>query len=172
MTKTFTLNIAVLGVGAMGSLFGSRLNDLAHVTLIGNWVEQIETVQRDGLAITYPDGHQTQHALRFTNNLAEVPPADLALILVKGYQTARAARQAAQVLKPNGLAITLQNGLGNLEILAEAVGPRRARLKRGLVVRRFWTHGCPSIGRGSASCTTCRSDDAAARARNRRCADI
>jgi 2-dehydropantoate 2-reductase len=128
MTKTSTLNIAVLGVGAMGSLFGSRLNDLAHVTLIGHWVEQIETVRRDGLTVTYPDGHQTQHALRITNNLAEVPAADLALILVKGYQTGDAARQAAQVLKPNGLAITLQNGLGNLEILAEAVGARRAGL--------------------------------------------
>ncbi|MBI1877061.1 MAG: 2-dehydropantoate 2-reductase [Chloroflexi bacterium] len=128
MTPTSSLNIAILGVGAMGSLFGSRLNDLAHVTLIGNWAEQLETVRRDGLTITYPDNHQTQHPLRITNNLAEIPAADLALILVKSHQTARAARQAAQVLKSNGLAITLQNGLGNLEILAQAVGPRRAGL--------------------------------------------
>jgi 2-dehydropantoate 2-reductase len=98
------------------------------VTLIGNWAEQIKTVRRDGLTITYPDGHQSHHTLPITDNLTEVPPADIALILVKSYQTARAARQAAQILRPNGLAITLQNGLGNLEILAKAVGPQRAGL--------------------------------------------
>jgi 2-dehydropantoate 2-reductase len=112
----------------MGSLFGSRLNGLADVTLIGNWTEQIETVRRNGLTISYPDGRQTHHTLPITSNLAEVPAADLALILVKSHQAARAARQAAQVLKPDGLALTLQNGLGNLEILAEAVGPQRAGL--------------------------------------------
>ncbi len=128
MTKKSTLNIAIFGVGAMGSLFGSRLHELAQVTLIGNWAEQLETVRREGLTLTYPDGQQTRHTLRLTNNLAEVPPADLALILVKSHQTARAAGQAAQVLKPDGLAITLQNGLGNLELVAEAVGPQRAGL--------------------------------------------
>jgi 2-dehydropantoate 2-reductase len=113
----------------MGSLFGSRLTEAgASVTAFGNWMEQIETVQRQGLTISYPDGRQTHHSLRITNNLADLPPADIALILVKSYQTERAARQAAQVLKPHGLAITLQNGLGNLEKLVEAVGPQRATL--------------------------------------------
>ena len=128
MSKKSTLQIVIFGVGAMGSLFGSRLSQLARVTLFGNWAEQIETVRRDGLTISYPNGSTTHHTLRITNNLAEVPPADLALILVKSYQTERAAQQAAQILKPDGLAVTLQNGLGNREILAEAVGPQRAGL--------------------------------------------
>lgn len=135
MTNMSSLNIAIFGVGAMGSLFGSRLSrsdsrstPTPNVTLIGNWAEQIETVRRDGLTITYPDGRQTHHTLLITNNLAQVPPADIVLILVKSYQTARAAWQAAQILRPDGLAITLQNGLGNLEILAKAVGPQRAGL--------------------------------------------
>src|SRR5688572_19361437 len=111
MTHMSTLNIAIFGVGAMGSLFGSRLSrgdwpitPTPNVTLIGNWAEQIETVRRNGLTITYPDGHQSRHTLSITNNLTEVPPADIALILVKSYQTARAARQAAQILRPDGLA--------------------------------------------------------------------
>lgn len=128
MTKMSTFNIAIFGVGAMGSLFGSRLSGLANVTLIGNWAEQIETIRRYGLTTSYPDGHQTHHTLCVTHNLGEVPPADLALILVKSYQTVRAAQQAVQVLKSDGLAITLQNGLGNLEILAEVVGSQRAGL--------------------------------------------
>ncbi|NJN99551.1 MAG: hypothetical protein HC875_38345 [Anaerolineales bacterium] len=128
MTTKSKLNLVIFGVGAMGSLFGSRLSKLAHVTLFGNWAEQIETLRCKGLTTSYPDGSQTRHRIQITNHLADLPPADLALILVKSYQTERAAQQAAQVLKPDGLAITLQNGLGNREILAEAVGSKRAGL--------------------------------------------
>lgn len=126
--NTSPLTIAIFGVGAMGTLFGSRLSKAAVVTLFGSWTEQIETLRRDGLTITYPDGRYTHHYLPVTNHLSKMLPADLALILVKSHQTERAARQAAKILKPDGLAITLQNGLGNLEKLAEAVGPERAAL--------------------------------------------
>ena len=128
MDKTPSLRVAIFGVGAMGTLFGSRLSSLAEVTLLGHWAEQIDTIRRNGLTVTHPDGSRSQHHLRITSNLAEAAPADVALILVKSYQTARAARQAAAVLRPGGLAITLQNGLGNLEQLAEAVGRDRAAL--------------------------------------------
>jgi 2-dehydropantoate 2-reductase len=128
MTKNLTMNMAIFGVGALGSLFGSRLSPLVNVTLFGNWLEQIDALRRDGLRVTQPDGSQTHHVLRATNDLNEMPPADIALILVKSYQTARAARQAANTLKPAGLAITLQNGLGNQAKLAEAVGPDRAAI--------------------------------------------
>lgn len=128
MAKNSNLNVAIFGIGALGTLFGSRLGPLANVTLFGNWPEQIVTLQRDGLTVTHRDGSQSHHALSVTNNLAKMPPADVALILVKSYQTARAARQAANVLRPDGIAITLQNGLGNLEKLAEAVGQERAAL--------------------------------------------
>jgi 2-dehydropantoate 2-reductase len=125
---THLMNIAIFGVGAMGTLFGSRLDPLARVTLFGNWPEQIETLRRQKLTVTHPDGSQTQHRLQATNDLNELAPVDLAIILVKSHQTTRAARQAANVLRPDGLAITLQNGLGNLEKLAEAVGVERAGL--------------------------------------------
>lgn len=128
MDKPPSLRIVIFGVGAMGTLFGSRLSPLAEVTLVGHWAEQIDTIRREGLTVTGPDGGRSQHRLRITSNLAEVAPADVALILVKSYQTTRAARQAAAVLRPDGLAITLQNGLGNLERLARAVGRERAAL--------------------------------------------
>lgn len=126
--KKSNLNVTVFGIGAMGTLFGSRLSPLANVTLFGNWPEQIEILKRDGLTITRPDGSQSYHTLSVTNNLEQIPPADLALILVKSYQTDRAASQAATILRPDGLAITLQNGLGNLEKLSEAIGRERATL--------------------------------------------
>jgi 2-dehydropantoate 2-reductase len=125
---TTTLNIAVFGIGAMGTLFGSRLSSFANVTLVGNWREQIETIRRDGLTVTYPDGRRFNYSLSITHNPDELPPADVALILVKSHQTACVAQRAAQILRPDGIAITLQNGLGNLEQLIEAVGPARAGL--------------------------------------------
>ena len=128
MTKKRTLNISIFGVGAMGTLFGSRLSSVANVTLFGNWPAQIEALQRDGLTIIQPDGRQSHYNLSVTNDLNQMPPADVALILVKSHQTARAVRQAANILRPDGVAITLQNGLGNLEKLAEAVGSHRATL--------------------------------------------
>ena len=128
MNQKPILNIAIFGVGALGTLFGSRLSPWATVTLFGNWPAQIAALQRDGLLVTQPDGSQSHHILQVTNDLNEMPPADIALVLVKSHQTARAARQAANTLTPNGLAITIQNGLGNLEKLAEAVGPERAGL--------------------------------------------
>jgi 2-dehydropantoate 2-reductase len=121
-------NVTIFGVGAMGTLFGSRLHKLANVTLVGRWPEQIATIRREGVLVTHPDGSQSRHFLRITNTLAGMPPADIALILVKSYQTQKAARQAAKILRPDGLALTLQNGLGNLELLSKAVGQQRSCL--------------------------------------------
>ena len=126
--KSAVPNISIFGVGAMGTLFGSRLHKLANVTLFGHWPEQIATLQQRGLRITHPDDSQTHHMLNVTNQLNELPPTDIALILVKSHQTVRAARQAVAVLRSGGLAVTLQNGLGNLDTLAEIVGSRRAAL--------------------------------------------
>ena len=44
MTTKSPLNITIFGVGAMGTLFGSRLAPLANVTLFGTWLEQIDTL--------------------------------------------------------------------------------------------------------------------------------
>jgi len=57
---------------------------------------------------------------------SECPPIDLALVLVKSWQTSRVAENLKQVLKPGGTALTLQNGLGNLEILTAAIGRERS----------------------------------------------
>ncbi len=126
MTVPANLQIAILGIGAMGCLFGSKLKDHADIRVVGSWPEQIEVLQRDGLEVITPQGTCTHHRLNVTPDIATVPASDVVLVLVKSHQTVRAAHQAVQILKPDGVAITLQNGLGNLEILAQAVGQARA----------------------------------------------
>jgi 2-dehydropantoate 2-reductase len=128
MSSKSDVNIAIIGSGAMGSLFAGYLSSVANVFLFGNWPEQIEALQQQRLTIIQPSGDHQLIQLNATNDLAGMPPVDFALILVKGFQTARAARQAANIIRAQGLALTLQNGLGNLEKLAEAVGQERAAL--------------------------------------------
>jgi 2-dehydropantoate 2-reductase len=54
------------------------------------------------------------------------PPVDAAVVCVKTQGTAWAADVAARILAPDGVAITIQNGLGNHEALVATVGARRA----------------------------------------------
>jgi 2-dehydropantoate 2-reductase len=112
----------------MGCLFGAKLSQVAEVTLVGNWPTQLAALHERGLRLIQPDGRsQTMH-LTITNDPQTAAPADLALILVKSHQTPQAAEAAQQLLSPNGIALTLQNGLGNLEQLTAILGPRRTNL--------------------------------------------
>ncbi|MDM8527115.1 2-dehydropantoate 2-reductase [Anaerolineales bacterium HSG24] len=122
------LNITIFGIGALGTLFGSHLNSVAQVTLFGHWPAQFAALRRDGLSMTHPDGHQSHHRLTITNQLQQIPTTDLALVLVKSHQTAQVAQQAVRVLHLDGLVLTLQNGLGNYEQLADIVGSERTTL--------------------------------------------
>lgn len=142
--------IAIIGAGALGSLFGALLaldqenessSNGPEVWLIGSPSAQPHLAainQNNGLRleiapnvmINHPEFTASQNRLiqnlHLTTQATEAYPVDLALILVKSYRSPEAAQQAKALLAPDGVALTLQNGLGNLEILAEAVGMERA----------------------------------------------
>jgi len=118
------MNISIIGTGAMASLFGARLSPVAAVTLMGTWEAAVKAIRRSGILVE-GEGTFRVHAVPDPD---DAPPADLAIVLVKTYQTERAARWAARTLKPQGVALTIQNGLGNVETLAAQVGVDRAML--------------------------------------------
>jgi 2-dehydropantoate 2-reductase len=120
------VKVTIVGIGALGCLFGARLSNVADVTLVGRWPEQLAALQNHGLQLIEPDGRSRHYRLCATDNIRSAGLAGLVLILVKSPQTERAARQAAELLAPDGIALTLQNGLGNLETLAGIVGAQRA----------------------------------------------
>jgi len=122
------MHVAVVGIGAMGCLFGAKLSQEAEVTLIGHWPAQLTALRERGLRFIQPDGRSQTIHLAATNQPQSAAPADLALILVKSYQTRQAAETVRQLLSPHGMALTLQNGLGNLEELTAVLGPQRANL--------------------------------------------
>lgn len=122
------MHVAVIGIGALGCLFGAKLSQVARVTLVGHWPAQLAALRAGGLRFIQPDGRAQTYNLAVTTNPQTAAPADLALILVKSYQTRQAAETAQQLLSANGVALTLQNGLGNLEQLTATLGQRHVNL--------------------------------------------
>jgi 2-dehydropantoate 2-reductase len=120
------MRVLILGTGALGCVYAARLAAHADVNILGTWAEGVDAIRDAGIRVTDPDGHTWTARVRAEHDPETVAPVDVALILVKSYQTRRAAACAAQLLGPDGLAVTLQNGLDNLPILVEAVGLARA----------------------------------------------
>ncbi len=119
--------LLIAGTGAMACLFGARLASHADVILLGSWPEGLRTLARDGIRFD-ADGSSTRTRVRVTSDPDECRDVSMALVLVKSWQTERAAAQLKACLAKDGIALTLQNGLGNLEILQEAIGAERVAL--------------------------------------------
>jgi 2-dehydropantoate 2-reductase len=108
--------VTIVGTGAMACLFGALLASRARVTLTGTWRQGLAAICASGIII----GEPQRDVARRVNTAAwgdHVEPADLVLVLVKSWQTEEAARRLPRLLKPGGVVLTLQNGLGNLEAL-------------------------------------------------------
>jgi 2-dehydropantoate 2-reductase len=119
--------LLIAGTGAMACLFGARLASHVDVTLLGSWPEGLRAIERDGIR-SDADGASTIARVRVTCDPDECKDVSMALVLVKSWQTGRAAAQLKACLANDGVALTLQNGLGNLEILQQAIGIERAAL--------------------------------------------
>lgn len=109
----------------MGCLFAARLSDLAEVRMIGHWKEQVSALTNHGLLMIRTDGSNSKHAVIVSEDITQPNTFDLVLVLVKGWQSQQAAEVSKKLVGESGLVLTLQNGLGNLEILARSVGNER-----------------------------------------------
>ena len=122
-------DILLVGTGALATLFAARLSEAGHsVSMLGTWKNGIKALHEKGARIVDPDGSERVYQVRATDNPREVSGAKYALVLVKSWQTERAANQLKDALADDGLAITLQNGIGNRERLIRDLGPGRVSL--------------------------------------------
>ena len=119
----------ILGTGAMACLFAARLSAAGvSVTLLGTWHDGLDALRRDGIILEDMDGSQHSYPVRATDNPLDCAGELHALVLVKSWQTRRAATQLDQCLAEDGVALTLQNGVGNHEALVEILGAPRVAL--------------------------------------------
>ena len=118
------MKIAIVGPGAIGSLFGGMLSRGGHeVWLIDRDPERARLLSRRGIWISGALGEFSAR-VRATVSPREVGEAGLVLIAVKSYDTEEAARGAAPVVGAETAVLSLQNGLGHLEVLARVFGER------------------------------------------------
>jgi 2-dehydropantoate 2-reductase len=122
------MRIAIVGPGALGCLFGAFLGRAGHVvTLVGRNEEKARLLRREGIKLWEGDrlSRVPVEATVSPPQAGGVAPSDLVLILVKAYDTEKAAETALPFLGPETPVLTLQNGLGPADLLAGRLGAPR-----------------------------------------------
>ena len=116
------MKVAFIGAGGVGGYFGGLLAQAGHdVTVIARGAH-LEAIKKNGLRIESElDGDFTVPG-NATDDTAEAGPQDLVLFTVKMFHNSDAVRTLAPMIGPETIVLTLQNGIDNGEILAEAVG--------------------------------------------------
>jgi 2-dehydropantoate 2-reductase len=118
------MRVAVYGAGAVGGYLGARLAaGGADVTFIARGAH-LEALRQRGLTLVTPEGERSAHAVRATDDPAEIGPVDVVLFLVKSYDTDAAAARLAPLLRAGTAVLSLQNGIDNEERIAAAIGAR------------------------------------------------
>lgn len=121
--------LLIAGTGALATLFASRLASAGYeVWMLGSWTQAMTALNAQGACIRLPDGSRRCAPVRAVARVEDCPSVRQALVLVKSWQTARTAAWLSQTLTDDGLALSLQNGLGNLETLQKTLGAARAAL--------------------------------------------
>jgi 2-dehydropantoate 2-reductase len=135
------MKIAVVGAGAMGSLFGAMLAEAGNkVWLYDVWADHVQAVNKGGLTIEQGGKTRTLR-MEATTAPEQIGQAELVLIFVKSNQTAAAADSARRLAGTDGIVMTLQNGMGNADILAEGMDAER-------VLAGTTSHGATMLGPG------------------------
>ncbi|MBM3358472.1 MAG: 2-dehydropantoate 2-reductase [Betaproteobacteria bacterium] len=120
--------IVIVGAGAIGGYVGGHMARAGQdVTLIDPWAEHVEYVRRHGLqlaGITEAERHSVPVNILHVGDvqaLCKQPPADIAFICMKSYDTEWATLLIRPFLAPDGFVVSLQNCI-NEERIAALVG--------------------------------------------------
>jgi 2-dehydropantoate 2-reductase len=120
------MKIAVIGPGAMGSLFSAAFarGGKHEVWLLDKRRDRAAALAKSGVSVEGVSG-QWEAKMKVTADPREIGPADMVMVCVKSYDTKEAVASAKPLLGPATSILTLQNGLGNIETIAETAGMDR-----------------------------------------------
>lgn len=118
------MKIAVIGAGAMGSIYGGHLSKNNEVYLVDTNAALIEKVQKDGLVLQEngQDVVYRPNAVTSTEGIGEV---ELVILFVKSLYSRAALKGNQGIIGDNTYVLTLQNGSGHEDIIAEVVPEER-----------------------------------------------
>ena len=118
------MKVAVIGCGAMGSIYAAKLAAAGHdVLAIDRHQASIEQIARHGLRVTGPTSDQVVPMRAISTAPAEV--MDLVVLALKAADVKTGAQQALPMLGADTPMLTVQNGLGSAETVAGVVGDQR-----------------------------------------------
>jgi 2-dehydropantoate 2-reductase len=119
------VRIAILGAGAMGSVYAGLLGDAGNeVWAIDPWEEHVAAIREHGLRVEGASGDRIVR-VGATSDPADVGDVDLAVIATKAMHVRAAAESARALLGPETVVLPIQNGLGSPEVVAELLGDER-----------------------------------------------
>lgn len=113
--------IAVVGCGALGALYGLKLHHAGNdVHLLAR--SDFDAARKNGYTLTDPDGKIHNFHPPVYQTPAEIGVVDMVLVGLKTTDNAALPALLAPLCGPETLILTLQNGIGNEEILADLLG--------------------------------------------------
>jgi 2-dehydropantoate 2-reductase len=115
------MKICVIGCGAVGSLFAAHLAKAgeAEIWAYDVWKEHTDAIRKDGLRLS--GAAEFTVRLNATSDANELPRCDYGIVATKAIHTQTAIAQTAHVFDENSAVCSVQNGVGNEEIIAEQV---------------------------------------------------
>jgi len=123
------MSVLIAGTGALACLFAAKLIRSGNeVTMMGSWVAGLDALRMHGVRMLDLDGSTHSYPVVVMDGEECKGGYLQSLVLVKSWQTERVAKQLKSCLSADGIALTLQNGLGNDEILKAILNPERVAL--------------------------------------------
>ena len=136
------MKIAVVGPGALGCLVAGflKLKTEDNIWLLDNSPERAKRIAEDGIRIEGVSGNHTVK-VDVTADTKNIGPVDLVIICVKSYSTEDACKDIKDLVAENTSVLTLQNGIGNVQILNDYFGVDK-------VIAGVTNHGSTLLGVG------------------------
>ncbi len=124
------MRIAIVGCGAMGSVYAALLADAGHdVWAVDAWTEHVEAIASQGLRLEGASGDRTVQLAGACSSPAEIGQTmDLVVLATKVGQVGEAAASIAPLLDADTPVISIQNGLGGPQRAAKVLGDDRVMI--------------------------------------------
>lgn len=118
------MRIAVIGAGAMGSIYGGHLSQQNEVILVDTNQQVVEQINKNGLLVD-ENGTTVRYQPKALCDTSEEKPVDLVILFVKALFSRAALENNSALIGPDTRLMTLQNGAGHEDLLKEFVSEDR-----------------------------------------------
>ncbi len=123
------MKIAIVGTGSMGSVYAALFAEAGQdVWAIDSWDAHINAIAKTGLRLEGASGDRTISGINASTSLADAGPCDLYILATKAADVGNAAKAISEIMPDDALVLTIQNGLGAGERIAQHMPTRNVLL--------------------------------------------